>query len=45
MEYVLWCLIGTLYGIVLGVIPMAGAGTAMLLVFSFATYFDGMQYS
>ena len=45
MEYVLWCLIGTLYGIVLGVIPMAGAGTAMLLVFSFATYFDGIPYS
>ena len=44
MEYVLWCLIGTVYGIVLGVIPMAGAGTAMLLVFSFAGYFDPNPY-
>ena len=44
MEYVLWCLIGTVYGIFLGVIPMAGAGTAMLLVFSFAGYFDPNPY-
>ena len=44
MEYVLWCLIGTIYGIFLGVIPMAGAGTAMLLVFSFAGYFDPNPY-
>lgn len=44
MDYALWCLIGTLYGILLGVIPMAGAGTAMLLVFSFAGYFDPNPY-
>ena len=44
MDYALWCLLGTLYGILLGVIPMAGAGTAMLLVFSFAGYFDPNPY-
>ena len=44
MEYVLWCLIGTIYGILLGVIPMAGAGTAMLLIFSFAGYLDPNPY-
>jgi len=44
MDYALWCLLGTIYGILLGVIPMAGAGTAMLLVFSFAGYFDPNPY-
>ena len=44
MDYALWCLLGTVYGILLGVIPMAGAGTAMLLVFSFAGYFDPNPY-
>jgi TctA family transporter len=44
MDYALWCLLGTLYGILLGVIPMAGAGTAMLLVFSFAGYFEPNPY-
>lgn len=44
MDYVLWCLLGTLYGILLGVIPLAGAGTAMLLIFSFAGYFDPNPY-
>ena len=44
MDYAVWCLLGTVYGILLGVIPMAGAGTAMLLVFSFAGYFDPNPY-
>lgn len=44
MEYALWCLLGTVYGIVIGIVPMAGAGTAMLLVFSFAGYFDTNPY-
>ena len=45
MEYILWCILGTVYGIVLGVIPMAGAGTAMLLIFSFAGYFADIPYA
>ena len=45
MEYVLWCLAGTIYGIILGVIPMAGAGTAMLLLFSFVGFFAEIPYA
>lgn len=44
MDLVLWCLLGTVYGILLGLIPMAGAGTAMLLVFSFAGFFEPNPY-
>ena len=45
MSYVLWCLAGTVYGIILGVVPLAGAGTAMLLLFSFVGFFAEMPYA
>lgn len=39
MEYIIWCLLGTLYGTLIGVLPMAGATTGLLTVFSLAPYF------
>jgi putative tricarboxylic transport membrane protein len=39
MDYVIWCLIGTLYGTIIGILPMAGATTGLLTVFAFASYF------
>ena len=44
MEYVIWCLIGTIYGIVIGVIPMAGATTGLLTVFGLAPFFLADPY-
>ena len=44
MEYILWCLIGTVYGIVIGVVPMAGATTGLLTVFGLAPFFLGDPY-
>lgn len=44
MEYVLWCLLGTVYGIVIGVIPMAGATTGLLTVFGLAPFFLSDPY-
>jgi putative tricarboxylic transport membrane protein len=39
MEYIIWCVLGTLYGTVIGILPMAGATTGLLTVFAFASYF------
>ena len=44
MAYVLWCLLGTVYGIVIGVIPMAGATTGLLTVFGLAPFFLSDPY-
>ena len=44
MEYILWCLIGTVYGIVIGVVPMAGSTTGLLTVFGLAPFFLGDPY-
>jgi putative tricarboxylic transport membrane protein len=39
MEYVIWGLLGALYGTLIGVLPMAGATTGLLTVFALAPYF------
>jgi len=39
MEYVLWCLLGTVYGMIIGIMPMAGATTGLLTVFSLSDQF------
>ena len=44
MEYILWCVLGTVYGIVIGVVPMAGATTGLLTVFGLAPFFLGDPY-
>lgn len=44
MDYVVWCLIGTMYGMLIGIMPMAGATTGLLTVFSFSPYFLANPY-
>lgn len=44
MEYVVWCLLGTVYGIIMGVVPMAGATTGLLTVFGMADQFLANPY-
>lgn len=39
MEFYLWLLAGTLYGLVIGLIPVAGATTGLVAVFSFIHMF------
>lgn len=44
MEYIIWCLLGTLYGAVIGIIPIAGATTGLLTVYTFSDYFSTNPY-
>jgi TctA family transporter len=44
LEYVMWCLLGTVYGIVIGVVPMAGATTGLITVFGMADHFLATPY-
>jgi TctA family transporter len=44
MEYVIWCLLGTTYGMLIGIIPMAGATTGLLTVFALSDQFLGNPY-
>ena len=39
-----FALIGTLYGLFIGIIPSSGSNKALVLLFSIATYFWGMPY-
>ena len=39
MDYVVWALIGTMYGMLVGIIPIAGVTTALITVFSMGAYF------
>lgn len=39
MDYVLWCFLGTLYGMIIGIMPMAGATTGLLTVFALSDQF------
>lgn len=45
IHYGPWLLLGTLYGFLFGIIPIAGAGTALLTVYSFIGQFKGDPYS
>lgn len=44
MEYAIWCLLGTVYGVIIGVVPMAGATTGLLTVFGLADQFLANPY-
>jgi len=45
MTYVLWILAGSLYGLLIGVIPIAGVTTALITVFGLAPYFLSDPYA
>jgi len=45
IHYTPWLLLGVLYGFIFGIIPIAGAGTALLTVYSFIGQFKGDPYS
>jgi len=45
LHYGPWLLLGVLYGFIFGIIPMAGAGTALLTIYGFIGYFKGDPYS
>jgi TctA family transporter len=45
LQYGPWMVLGTLYGFLFGIIPIAGAGTALLTIYSFIGYFKGDPYS
>lgn len=45
ITYTPWLLLGTIYGFVFGIIPIAGAGTALLTIYSFISVFKGHPYS
>ena len=44
-NYSIWAILGTLYGFLFGVIPVAGATTALLTVFGFIEIFKADPYS
>ena len=44
MDYVIWATIGTLYGMLVGIIPIAGVTTALITVFSMGAYFMADPY-
>lgn len=45
MEYLFWLLAGTLYGFTFGVIPVAGAATGLITIFSFLDVFRADPYT
>ena len=45
IAYLLWILAGSLYGLLIGVIPIAGVTTALITVFGFAPYFLSDPYA
>lgn len=45
LPYLPYLLAGTLYGFIFGIIPIAGATTALLTVYSFIDYFRADPYS
>ena len=44
MEYILWTVLGTVYGMIIGIIPMAGATTGLLTVFALSDQFLANPY-
>jgi putative tricarboxylic transport membrane protein len=44
MEYALWLVLGTVYGLLIGIIPMAGATTGLLTVFALSDQFLANPY-
>lgn len=45
IHYTPWLLLGTFYGFIFGIIPVAGAGTALLTIYGFISFFKGDPYS
>ena len=45
MEYLFWLLAGTLYGFTFGIIPVAGAATGLITIFSFLDVFRADPYT
>lgn len=45
MEYLFWLLAGTLYGFIIGIIPVAGAATGLVAVYGFLDYFLADPYA
>lgn len=45
MEYLFWLLLGTVYGFIIGIIPVAGAATGLVALFGFLNYFLGDPYA
>lgn len=39
MDYVIWCVLGTVYGMIIGILPMSGATVGLLTVFGLSSYF------
>ena len=44
LEYFIWIMLGSLYGLLIGVVPIAGVTTALITVFGVAHYFLSMPY-
>ena len=45
MEYVIWLLLGTLYGFTIGIIPVAGAATGLVAIYGFLNLFLADPYA
>jgi TctA family transporter len=45
MTYLLWLLLGVLYGFIIGVIPVAGAATGLVAIYGFLYLFLGDPYA
>ena len=45
LEYALWLLAGTLYGFIIGVIPVAGAATGLVVLYGFLGHFMHDPYT
>lgn len=45
MEYIVWLLLGTLYGFVIGVIPVAGAATGLVALYGMVGLFLADPYA
>jgi len=45
LEYALWLLAGTLYGFIIGIIPVAGAATGLVVLYGFLGHFMHDPYT
>ena len=45
MEYLLWLILGTIYGFIIGIIPVAGAATGLVAIYGFLNFFLADPYA
>ena len=45
IQYLPWLLLGVAYGFLFGIIPVAGAATALLTIYGFVGVFKGQPYT